>query len=374
MLIGNSLAKRIIPMTQARRTLVSLADTPYYHCMTRCVRRALLCGRDPVTSRNFDHRKVWLVERFKYLAGIFAIDICAYALMSNHYHLVLYVDQHRVDLWSDDEVLERWGKLFSVSAENLKSLLAGGQSPAVQAAFKKQISQWRSNLKDLSWFMKCLNEYIARRCNKEDNCKGHFWEARFTSQALLDEKALLTCMAYVDLNPVRAAMAETPETSDFTSIQERLFRHAKSISKSRRTKQQKRLIAHYHAYYGKRCARQEKGRNGPEYSELKPFGGSSRIPPHMALPFTLQDYFQLVDYTGRVVRKDKRGSIPEHLPDILARMGFEEKTWLASVQAFMQHYGAVAGNLQSLREYESRSHLKGIKGIGAAHSMCGIAA
>jgi len=67
-----------------------------------------------------------------------------------------------------------------------------------------------------------LNEYISKRANIEDNCTGHFWESRFKSQALLDERALLTCMAYVDLNPIRACMAKTPETSEYTSIQERI--------------------------------------------------------------------------------------------------------------------------------------------------------
>jgi hypothetical protein len=70
--------------------------------------------------------------------------------------------------------------------------------------------------------MKCLNQPIAKMANKEDNCTGHFWEARFKSQALLTEEALITCMAYVDLNPIRALMANTPETSEHTSIKERI--------------------------------------------------------------------------------------------------------------------------------------------------------
>jgi len=70
--------------------------------------------------------------------------------------------------------------------------------------------------------MQLLNQYIARQANIEDKVTGCFWESRFKSQALLDERALLTCMAYVDLNPIRAAMAKTPENSDYTSIQERI--------------------------------------------------------------------------------------------------------------------------------------------------------
>ena len=359
-------------MTQARRTLISLAETPYYHCITRCVRRAYLCGHDAVSNKTFDHRKLWLVERFKTLSTIFAVEICAYAVMSNHYHLVLYVDAGKADSWSDQEVVDRWAKLFKASAQALENQMAVIQSPAVQAVFQQKIRAWREHLKDISWFMKCLNEYMARRCNKEDACKGHFWEARFKSQALLDEKGLLTCMAYVDLNPVRAAMADTPEASDFTSIQERLVAHAGTIKSAKRTPRQKALLKHYKSYYanlrksGARTGKRPKdvARAHPKECSLKPFGGSAGIPLATALPFTEQDYFNLLDATGRVIRQDKQGSIPAHLPHLLERMGVEEKSWLVSVQHFMDQYASVAGELETLRSYEDRGNLKGIKGVG----------
>ena len=99
-------------MTTARRRQVHLDTTPYYHCMARCVRRAFLCGEDHFSGKNYDHRKQWIVDKLKALGGLFAVDICAYAVMSNHYHVVLRVDAQRAKTWSDKEVIDRWCSLF----------------------------------------------------------------------------------------------------------------------------------------------------------------------------------------------------------------------------------------------------------------------
>ena len=82
-------------MTQSRASQISLDDTPYYHCICRCVRRAFLCGRDHCSGQDYEHRRQWVVDRLALLVQVFAVDLCAYAVMSNHYHLVLKVDRHR---------------------------------------------------------------------------------------------------------------------------------------------------------------------------------------------------------------------------------------------------------------------------------------
>ncbi len=87
-------------MPRARSQQVSLSDTPFYHCISRCVRRAFLCGEDVVTGKSFEHRRGWIEARILFLAKIFSIDVCAYAVMSNHLHLVLHVDDKQAKNWS----------------------------------------------------------------------------------------------------------------------------------------------------------------------------------------------------------------------------------------------------------------------------------
>lgn len=210
-------------MTYARKTLVSLNDTPYYHVVARCVRRAWLWGFDEYAGRDYSHRKEWVLERLAQLTSIFTIEIPAYAVMSNHYHLVVYVDQTRARELSREQVVERWTQLFRAPPV-VERWCNGKATQAERQLAEAIIHKWRKRLCDLSWFMKCLNEHLARRANLEDNCDGRFWQGRFRSQALLDEAGILTAMAYVDLNPVRAGIASTPEDSAFTSIYERIRR------------------------------------------------------------------------------------------------------------------------------------------------------
>jgi hypothetical protein len=95
-------------MTRARETLISLKATPYYHCISRCVRRAWLCGEDPYTGMSFAHRRQWVLDRLRALTDIFAIDVCAYAILSNHFHVILHVDTDKAMSWTDRQVIERW--------------------------------------------------------------------------------------------------------------------------------------------------------------------------------------------------------------------------------------------------------------------------
>ncbi|MDP6413549.1 MAG: transposase, partial [Gammaproteobacteria bacterium] len=180
------------------------------------------------------------MTRIKQLAAQFSVEICAYAIMSNHYHLVLHVDSEKALAFNDEEVIKRWTALFPRNTILIETLRNNLKTKTVQRQLNRQIKLWRERLMDISWLMRCLNESVARQANREDDCTGRFWEGRFKGQALLDEKALITCMAYVDLNPVRGGMCESLDSSDFTSIQERLIIHAKKVKK--RSYRQHRLL------------------------------------------------------------------------------------------------------------------------------------
>ncbi len=165
-------------MTQPRHSLVSVSETPYYHVISRCVRRAFLCGDDRYSGRNYDHRRDWVLERLKILSEVFAIDVCSYAIMSNHFHLVVHLDIGKTATWTVDEVIDRWCRLFK-GPELIQRYRAADTLSENQYADVSQIAEgWRNRLGSLSWYMRCLNEHIARKANAEDECTGHFGSVR----------------------------------------------------------------------------------------------------------------------------------------------------------------------------------------------------
>lgn len=222
------------------------------------------------------------------------------------------------------------------------------------------IETWRERLYDIGWFMRGVNETIARMANEEENCKGRFWEGRYKSQALLDEAALLSCMAYVDLNPVRAAMADSVEASDFTSVQQRLYDYARETGQ-----------LNCHPELNKRVQQQAKlsvdmACDAQPVAPLMPFDGSSHTAISVALPFTQQDYFALVDATGRMLREDKRGAIPPEIPRIVAQYGFDPDKWLEHIQCFGRRYSFCVGASEKIAAYAQRFERQWAKGVRVA--------
>ncbi len=307
-------------MTRPRKDQISLSDTPYYHIVSRCVRRTFLCGLDPLTQHDYEHRRQWIVDRIRLLSSLFAVDLCAYAIMSNHYHLTVKLNPEQIDTLTDQEVINRWLSLHKGSLLVQKMQAGETLSTAEYHAVGDIVTAWRQRLSSLSWFMKCLNEPIARRANKEDECTGHFWEARFKSQALRSDEALLANMVYVDLNPVRAGIADKPENADYTSIQERI-----TPQFNLRQAVQQQITGEELQQF-----------NAP----LKPLLHFSETinDTSTGIPLNFTDYLTLVDWTGRAIWQDKRGYIAQDLPPILQRLNIDKENWLNNTQHFESRY------------------------------------
>ncbi len=318
---------------------MSLDVSPFYHCTSRCVRRAFLCGVQDGIS--YEHRRGWIEERVLQLSQIFAIDICAYAVMSNHFHVVLHVDRDKASDWDLRTLFEHWGQLFSLPPLVEAFLKDASMDPALLSVVETFAKKYRERLTDISWFMRSLNEPIARRANQEDGCSGHFWESRFSSTLLADEAAVLACMVYVDLNPVRACMADTPETSDYTSIKARL--------------------------------------DAPEKTEqLMPFltkklNPNAAIPetPDTCIPFSWADYLQLVDWTGRAVRDDKRGHIAQDAPPILERLNLDTNEWLKQHHKLETYYPVFMGHWKQLQSVCQQLKQKWCRGTARSRLLFG---
>ena len=327
----------------SRKSVVREGEPGVYHCVSRCVRRAFLCGVDPYSRKDFNHRREWVRNRLKELAGIFSCEVYAYAVMANHCHVVLRMDPVAVCKWTARDVVERWLRLFPWERDG-----AGNPIPATQAVIERlcgersQVKKWRERLGDLSWMMRCLNERIARRANAEDRCTGRFWEGRFKCQRIEDDGALLACMSYVDLNPVRAGLAEGLEESDFTSIQERL-----------RSYQSERLCS-----VSEDQAPGASGAvgTGPE-SDTRVNGEAPWLTPIDRIrsigcedPWLLgtRDYLRLVDETGRCLKLGKKGRIDPELEPILDRLDLDQTNWLRTVRGYRGLFHRVAGKAEQL--------------------------
>lgn len=325
-------------MTRARKEQVSLDTTTYYHCISRCVRRAFLCGEDSLTGKNFDHRKDWVIERLRELDKVFCIDICAYAVMSNHTHLVLRLNPEQAESLDDESLIKRWTLLYKCPVLLQRYLKGECKTAAEQDKVKEILDEWRTRIISISWYMSALNEHLARRANEEDKCTGRFWEGRFKSQALLDEAAVLTCMSYVDLNPIRAKMSQTPEESDYTSIQQRIQQWHKTKNV------QDTLLS--------------------PPPKLMPLVRQHRGDHQHSIGFTLKDYIELVDWAGRAIRDDKRGAIVNAQPPVLERLGIAPEAFVEHVQGkFKEDYPSVMGRLDKMKTVCQRLDKSFIRGM-----------
>jgi hypothetical protein len=299
-------------MTIARRQLIDLSVARWYHCTSRCVRRAFLLAEGPT------NRKEWIENRIKELAEIFAVGVGGFSVMDNHLHLLLRLDPDVAQGWSDEDVVRRWGQLFPPRDKSRKALPISNVWVQEQLKDVPWVAMMRERLQDISWFMKCLKEPLARLANREDKARGAFFESRFKSVAVLDEASLLLVGVYIDLNPVAAGIADVPETSEYTSITARV-EHVEAQG------QTDRLEAAVHGSVAGSLAA-----SGLEESLwLCPIEDRRQLDSSREGMFdglSLGNYLLVVDYTSRLFRT-RKARISAELAGVFERLGRRADNW-----------------------------------------------
>ena len=297
-------------MARCNRGLVFSPDEiAVVHVMNRTTRRCWLFGDDPLTGKNYDHRKAWCEERLKLLASQFGIDLISFTILDNHYHMVLRSRPDVVATWDDTEVARRWltlcpkrkddqGRAEEPTTAELNSIRKD----------KKQLREIRTRLSHISWWVRLFSQKIAQRANLEEKETGKFFQARFKATRLIDETSILACAAYVDLNPIRAAIAETLEMSHFTSIQRRVQDLKAGHAKRRGGKASEAPAEQQFrsGFLSPVDLNEHAGEIGPCAHE-----GGRRCSDKGFLPMSAAAYAELLDWTARQVRADKRGATRE---------------------------------------------------------------
>ena len=330
----------------ARADVFAPDEVAVVHVMNRVVRRCFLLGTDSLTGKNYDHRKGWIENLLKQFAAQFGIDLLGFAVMSNHFHLILRSRPDVVATWDDTEVARRWLMLCPIRKD--KNRLPEEPNEVELNSIRndaQKLETVRLRLSDITWWMRLLCQNVAMRANHEDQEVGRFWQSRFRAVRLLDEAAIVACAAYVDLNPIRAKVADSLATSDYTSVQRRI-----------QAKRQQSLHAN--------PSSKTDGFLAPV--ELKPVAASKRdlgpVPSRGGLrssdkgflPMSEDVYLKLLDWTGRQIHRGSRGRIPTHCEPVLKTLGLDRRTWCELVAQFGKLFIHVAGRPRTIDATRSR--------------------
>ena len=331
-------------MTYPRSRTISKTEDGHYHIISKTVRGAFLLTSD----KDDDYRKMWIIEKMIFLSNIFYIGTESYAIMDNHMHIVVETQYRIADKADPEDIAFRWLYLHP------KRKIKEGESPAPTKkeikefiSNKKQVAIYREKLRDPSCYMQELNQTIARRANKEDNTSGRFWQGRFKCINLAEAGALLKCIMYVELNPVRAAIVKSPELSKFTSCYKRV---KAELAREKLKKKPKNKELQEEAKLDSWLS--------PIFNTRKKTG---------VLNMTFKEYLELLDWTGREIREDKRGAIPDHLEPILERLKLKSDNWIDSFKSFRRDFHTVAASEGTMRKMAKKVKTSWFHGVGAAN-------
>lgn len=365
------------------------------HAIQRCVRRAFLAGKDDKTGVDYSFRREWIRRRMEALASVFGVDVLSYAILSNHIHIILRNRPDVVKAWDDQEVALRWLRVFP--GQRMEEHLADPTDTEVEmlANNAQRIAEIRTRMSNISWFMRSLCEPIARLANRQDDCTGRFWEGRFKAQRLTDEAALLACSMYVDLNPVRAAMAQTPAQSVHTSAYDRIkgaqgkqidsaAYDLKTVTRQERVEEMRTTTVEQRKQRVKASRGRKRHRRVARDGWLAPLTMKPKVlaaDPEVSrsgvrasdkgfLGLAFSEYLALLRWTAKQRGGHGAGSVPARLRPVLSKLGIEASMWCDLVWNFKKYFGRgnCAGSPQSLREEAERRNRSWFQGQSQAAS------
>lgn len=337
-------------MAVPRHTLFGRGRKAVYHCWTRCVRRASLCGKDPYTGKDYSHRREWILIRYEQLAGLFTIEVEFRTELRNHLHNVLRTRPDVARRLTPHEVAKRWltiTKLTKCPTDDLPKPDKKEVEKLVKN--KKKLAKMRKRLSNVSWFMGTLLENTSRRSNKEDECSGAFWESRFKCRECTDLNSILVCGIYVDLNLMRAGEAKSLETSRHTSIFQRLM--AAKQPKNSKTRADGWMAE---------LTMQPENKQNEQWAYTSRTG--RRASDLGVIPVSLEDYVKLAKWTVKLIQSGQRTTIPGDLEAVLEHMDVNPEAWIDTVQDYEElfcHAIGPPGSMEKVAERLDKQHLKG---------------
>ena len=346
---------------QARGEYLNPDEVQVIHAVQRCVRRAFLCGE------GYEHRKGWIEDRLELLAGSFAVSVCGFSVMDNHLHVLVRLDPDVAQGWSDEDVVRRWIAVYPPRTLDLDDPKIVQMWVDHQLQDQVQVAKYRQRLTELGWFMKALKEPLARLANKEDDCKGTFWESRYKSIAILDEEALLATCAYIDLNPVAAGIAAVPETSKHTSVRQRVA-HVRAKGKLAELKEARQGTA----AASRAMAAVEEDHWLVPLNDRRRRIASAR--EGMLEDFSLGSYLLLVDYTSRLCRAGK-ARVSREVAGVFERLGTSADIWQQRMKKLFARSRLLgsyfATDVARLRELAARRGVHHLDNLVAVPTVAG---
>lgn len=323
-------------MATARKYQIYLDLTPYYYCTNKCInkkeRRTFLSGTDPKTKINYDKRKLWVINKIEELQKIFSISICSYAVVEDSYHLVVKSNHEEVNLLSNEEIINRWSKIFISFPPFVQQYISGELKAKTKIKkAEKSISEMRIKMADISWFMRCLNEDIARTANVEDNVAGRFWHQRYETKALLDKTAIIIAMNYVDLLPIINNEVTTLAKCS-TSVKARIKTH----------------------------------KNNKEKTFLLPIKTKYKA---NSIDFDLDDYINIINWTSKGILGKQPKKIKDEILASFKKLPINFETWTNLTQNFVNKTSFAVGNPSNLNNFNITTGKKFCKSISFSREL-----